>query len=1114
MAILHNIRTVAKYEARTLRRSWFFRLFSIGSLTIFTFMNIGIFSPVGEEDWNLVSIPSSVPLINLYLLNIGQAIVVIFLAADFLKRDKKLDTNEVLYTRPMSNLEYVAGKTLGILRLFLGLNLVVLFIALTVNIISTTMTVDIMSYLYYLLIISVPTILFSLGLAFLMMSVIKNQAITFLLLLGMAFLNMLYLWFRMGSVFDYMAFGLPVFQSGMIGFENPGFIVSQRLLFFCLGSAFVLLTVLLFNRLPQSGFHTSLTVLLVVLFLGGAGYSGYKTFSHYSFSSKTKKDVLELNKQYENTVFAGISEASIEVIHSGETIEAVASMVLVNQSGQPLPKYVLSLNPSLQVSSVSSRNNELKFARTGHILEVEPSKSLGPAESDTIDVRYSGGINESYCYPNYSDNMKENPYRAAMINIRKRQAFLREEYVLLTPETHWYPVASLNYYPSNPARIKNDFTRYTLKVKDEQGLVPVSQGKKRSSGGFAVFEPDVPLTGISLVIGKYLSDTLRVDSLEFITYYYKGNDYYKKDLEELKDTIPTVVSKMMRDLEANFSAPYPFSSLSLIEVPVQFHSYPKSNTQTRSEVQPSIVFLPEKMSVLRNASFKKSFEQQKRWNARSNQVVTDKELRLRIFNNFLRSTFINGVNERMINGVPVNEPVRYLLGPSYYFFRNSFHSDEYPVMNSVFENHLQKVQQDQSGYSFWYGSLPENDRANLILKKYSFEQLLGKNPKGDSLRIVISMKGDWLFNLLRSRAGIEEFDGWLRKYLEDNAFTVVDIRKFENDLREKFGFGFYGLLEGWFLRNDQPGFLIDDPVLNEVIINDRTRYQATFTVTNTENVPGLLNISFRAGGQNQPAGNQPSEDDISHIILLDSLQSKQIGMLLDFEPRYMMVNTVYARNIPGQYNVPFDEAITAKRGAKPFEGEIVLDPGRTEPREIIVDNEDAGFRSGIISEISPLKKLFGIRKEDQQMYLSMIRNWNLPTYWQPVIQQLYYGKHVKSAVYTKSGSGENKVTWTTLLGKPGYYDVYCYVGKEINRMIVRRGSEEQSQQDMPFRDMHYKVYHDDGPEEIVVDFSTAEGGWNNLGRFYFSGDTARVELTNQSAGRAVIGDAVKWVMQE
>ena len=107
----------------------------------------------------------------------------IFLAADFLKRDKKLDTNEVLYTRSMSNLEYVIGKTWGILRLFLGLNIIILSIGLLMNIISKSMVVDFGSYISYLLIISVPTIVFSLGLAFVLMSLIRNQAVTFLLLL-------------------------------------------------------------------------------------------------------------------------------------------------------------------------------------------------------------------------------------------------------------------------------------------------------------------------------------------------------------------------------------------------------------------------------------------------------------------------------------------------------------------------------------------------------------------------------------------------------------------------------------------------------------------------------------------------------------------------------------------------------------------------------------------------------------------------------------------------------------------------------------------------------------------------------------------------------------------
>jgi ABC-type transport system involved in multi-copper enzyme maturation permease subunit len=107
MIFLHNIRTVALYEAKTLRRSWFFRLFSIGALAMLSLMNFWFFSPFGNERWMIISISSSVPYFNLYLLNIGQSIIVIFLAADFMKKDKKLDTTDVLYTRSISNLEYV-----------------------------------------------------------------------------------------------------------------------------------------------------------------------------------------------------------------------------------------------------------------------------------------------------------------------------------------------------------------------------------------------------------------------------------------------------------------------------------------------------------------------------------------------------------------------------------------------------------------------------------------------------------------------------------------------------------------------------------------------------------------------------------------------------------------------------------------------------------------------------------------------------------------------------------------------------------------------------------------------------------------------------------------------
>ena len=93
-----------------------------------------------------MSIPSNIPYLILLLLNTGQAVIAIFLASDFLKRDKKLDTSEVFYVRPLSNAEYVIGKIWGNLRVFLLLNLIIMGITMAFNL--TVGEVDWIAFYY------------------------------------------------------------------------------------------------------------------------------------------------------------------------------------------------------------------------------------------------------------------------------------------------------------------------------------------------------------------------------------------------------------------------------------------------------------------------------------------------------------------------------------------------------------------------------------------------------------------------------------------------------------------------------------------------------------------------------------------------------------------------------------------------------------------------------------------------------------------------------------------------------------------------------------------------------------------------------------------------------
>jgi len=1159
MVLFHNILTVSLYEAKTLRRSWFFRIFSILALLILTFMNIGIFSPIGGEDWESISIPSTLPLIDLYLLNIGQAIIVIFLASDFLKRDKKLDTNEVLYTRPMSNLEYITGKTFGILRLFIGLDLIILSIGLLINIISKSMSVDFMSYIYYLLIICVPTIIFSLGFAFMLMSVIRNQAITFLILLGLAALNMFWLYEKSGSIFDYMAFGLPLFKSGVIGFDNLSSILNQRLLYLFLGLALVLATVLLFKRLPQSKTHTLFSWIFMFIFFAGSAICGLNVYSSYKKAADDKSQAIAVNREFENRNFASVTDAAINVVHKGDSISASALLKFVNDNNEGLNRYLFSLNPGLSVSGITSGGSKLPFKKTGHIIEIDPGRVLGPGMSDSVLITYSGSINEPFCYPNYTDNIRKSPYRITMVNVNKRQTFLTDDYVLLTPESQWYPVAGLNYYPSNPARIKIDFTRFTLRVNTEKGLVAISQGKRESENGGILFTPETPLTGLTLVIGAYKSDTLTVDSVRFTNYYFPGHDYYKKELTEIRDTLPQLVSGILRDLETNFSTKYPFNSLHLVEVPVQFYSLPKTSTQTRAEIQPSMVLLPEKFSTLRNAGFRKQMTRQKKRMAENNQVITDKELQVRIFNDFIRSTFISGENFRFANGNVINEPTRYRLSSSFYFFKNNFFSSEYPVINAVFESHLQKLAiPGQSRFGGMMSGLTDNDKANLILKDISFRELLAKNPGSDTIRAVLTLKGDYLFNLIRAKAGISEFREWFEKYVDDNKFKRVDIKKLNTDIYQKFGFEFYPYLNDWFNKKEQPGFLFTKLNAKEVIEDNRSRYQVTFIVSNPEPVAGLFNISFRTGvsraegrrgrttttdipqgpggGMNISIAGQGrgmEAADISKIVFMEPGEAKKVGVVLDAQPRAMMINTLFAKNIPGQVNLPISETGKSGERIEEFTGEerLASVPQSDDPSEIIVDNEDSGFLIAKKDSISPLKKLLGIRNNQREMY-QQIRRMNAPEYWQKVVETNYYGKYLLSAVYTRGGTGDKEVTWSAEIKQPGYYDISCYIGKNPEQMIMtgRRGPGEgpggavgpggpggpmdNQQRDDRFKDMHYKIYHDEGVEEMTIDYQNADPGWNRLGRYYLSPGTAKVTLTNLSEGRIVIGDAVKWVKQQ
>jgi len=320
MLSLYNIWTVAKIETKTLFRSWFFRIFAILSLLILGMMNFGILTQTGNTPWMFRGIPASIPYLNLILLNVVQAVIAIFLASDFLKRDKKLDTTEVIYMRSMTNGDYVIGKATGIVFVFLTLNILVLLVAAVFNIFFTDVPFKLIAYIIYPALIGLPTLFFILGLSFIMMVVIRNQAVTFIVLLGYIAITLFFIGTKYFALFDYMGFNVPFMYSDFVGFGNLDELLIHRSIYFTLGLACIFGTIYLIKRLPQSQIMTKTSYALSFIFLFAGLFLAYKHVHKISYAKNLRKQIVELNNKYENFPRLTPTDYQIKLKHTGEAV--------------------------------------------------------------------------------------------------------------------------------------------------------------------------------------------------------------------------------------------------------------------------------------------------------------------------------------------------------------------------------------------------------------------------------------------------------------------------------------------------------------------------------------------------------------------------------------------------------------------------------------------------------------------------------------------------------------------------------------------------------------------------------------------------------------------------
>ncbi|MBN2355825.1 hypothetical protein JXO59_06915, partial [candidate division KSB1 bacterium] len=1039
MFSLSNIWSVALYEMKTLFRSWFFRILALLAFLILGFFDVLFYSGVEKSvPWIFRGLSSFIPYQNIVLLNIVQAILAVFLASDFIKRDKKMDTTEVIYMRSMSNGDYVLGKLFGILMVFLGLNAFMLLFVGVINGVFADVPVHWFSYLFYPLAISIPSLFFIFGLAFVAMLLVRNQAVTFVLLLGYAAICLFFVREKAHSIFDFLGFYTPFMVSDFIGVPNAGLLWLQRGMYFIVGLVFTFATVIMFPRLPQSMALRRFAIGFVALGALLAVGMGYSYLGYFSQGRDLRQRMNAINEEIVGKPRVTLIGSALDVTHSGDEISVKDRLTIRNDTDAAIQECYFSLNPGLVVTAVRQGGRDLTYSREAHVLQVRLSSPLAAGAMDSLQIDYHGRTDDRAIYSWVPEEKRSERYRIWMFTGAKQHSYVLSNYVLLTPAAMWYPVSGVPAGSLFPQTVVHDYIDFSLTVRSKPELTVLSQGEiVRMEKGVFHGKPDKKLPNLSLVIGRYQERAIIVDSIRYGLYTLPEHDYFVPYFSDLGDTLTQVIRELRQDYERPLKLSYPYERLNLIEAPITWVNYPLLSTVAQEFSQPEMLFLSENGLLTANANFPEQSRRMERMSERTNQVFTPEEMQTRLFRDFVRGSILEtgefgGFRENWTNMAPGSGVL-----PLYFSHRFYFYSERWPLLNVALESYLAKQTQEDGGRGMMFRmfrGMTDEEKANLLLTDNSLIDILKSEEDRDLAADVLKLKGEYLFKMVESDLGGDTFSDLLMRFLSDRTDRQIPGGELIETIDRQADYDFASYYDTWQSGRSLPGFKIEGVEAYKVMDRDRTRYQVRFMLLNPEPVPGLVEVNFRSGGFGGFRGfRERGPQQTGRLYKMEEQQAKEIGIVLDEQPQVLLVNTMISQNIPVELSQPLRDLQDRPR-AIPFDGERIVDiPAPL--REIVVDDENRGFSHSKETSTSLLKRL--ITTEDtsaSEKYKGLIF-WRPPRQWTPTTMPDFYGKYIHSAVYIRSGDGDKIATFTAQIPESGTYDIYTWIA----RMPMRFG---------------------------------------------------------------------------
>jgi hypothetical protein len=419
---IHQFASVTLLEARIARRGIAFRAFAVAATALVFYVQLtyqlGLFTIPSGSMWQFTALPAFVPFMNAFVFSALQTVLVALLVTGVVLKDRERGTREGVRARPAGHFSYNAGKIAGVALALLQLDAVVIALAILFHLFIAPGPFDAWLYLFYLLTLTLPTLLFSAGLTAALAALTRSRAAT--LLLALPALGGLYL-LRGVDALDLHAVTAEAIPSPVAGLPDAAAYLLQRGAFLLAGVGLILLASA-GGRLPGSRRERALIPCAGCALLLAAAVAVFAREAGAAGDRATREAYRQAAARYHERPPVTLARASIRVALDGQRLRGETLLVLVNEGREAIDTILLHLNPSLAVESVEREGHPLPYRRDRQVLLV--GAPVGAGDSTTITVRHAGGIDEHVARLDVSERDRrasEGPF----FNPGKRLAFLR-----------------------------------------------------------------------------------------------------------------------------------------------------------------------------------------------------------------------------------------------------------------------------------------------------------------------------------------------------------------------------------------------------------------------------------------------------------------------------------------------------------------------------------------------------------------------------------------------------------------------------------------------------------------------------------------------------------------